>query len=129
MDSNELIELNINEEKIISYFKDNGVEYFDWGVGYYQEETEVYVRTKNSKIFKVLIEAECIGQNNDYGDKTYFVDRIKSVNYIEISELEYINFNIKSLEYQQGSLVNDLNQIQNELEELYIKQSILNEEK
>ena len=127
MDSNELIELNINEEKIISYFKDNGVEYFDCGVGYYQEETEVYVRTKDSKIFKVLIKAECIGQSNDYGDKTYFVDQIKSVNYIEISELEYINFNIKSLEYQQTSLVNDLNQIKYKLE-LYIKQRLLKHE-
>ena len=34
MSSNELMELNINEEEIISYFKDNGIEYFYCGVGY-----------------------------------------------------------------------------------------------
>lgn len=119
MGSNELIELNINEEDIVNYFKDNGTEYFDCGVGYYEEDAEVYVKTKDSKIFEVLIKAECVGQSNDYGDKTYFVDRIKSVNYSEISELEY----------QQNSLVNTLCHIENKLEELYTKQRKLNEEK
>ncbi len=91
-----------------------------------------YNKTRLDNLEKAIAELErleCVGQSNDYGDKTYFVDEIKSVNYIGISELEYINRNIKSLEYQQNSLVNTLCHIENKLEELYTKQRKLNEEK
>lgn len=73
-------------ESIVPYFKSlDSRGYFDCGEGYYQDEHEQLIKIKD-KFYRVTITAEIGSQWMDVGDRVYFVESIKNVEYIEIDK-------------------------------------------
>lgn len=71
------------EEQIEDYFKDCGQEWLDCGQGYYQDEATILCKI-GDKFFKVEIKAEIMSSKQEFGERLYWVDDIKYVNYKEI---------------------------------------------
>ena len=88
-----------HESQIEEVFKDIGYDYLDCGQGYYQDEEEVIVKIGN-KFYNVHFYAEIGSAKQAIGDRLYWVERIKSVEWekidkpIEKKEL-YYNYKIK----------------------------------
>lgn len=75
----------LKESDIENYFGDSGNDYFDCGQGYYQDEVDLICKI-GDKFYSVNIEAEITSAKQDVGDRLYWVDRISSVTYEEISK-------------------------------------------
>ena len=91
----------LTEDDIVDYYKDMGKEYFDCGEGYYEDASTIYVELDSGKIYEVNMEAECVGNKTDYGDRIYFVDKITSVTFKEVGELWVIDQQLKQLGYEK----------------------------
>ena len=91
----------VTEDGIVDYYKDCGSEYFDCGEGYYQSDATIYIELDSGKIYKVNMEANCVGNKTDYGDRIYFVDEITSVTFKEVGELWVISQQLKQLDYEK----------------------------
>lgn len=72
-----------DESEIEDYFMDSGVDFFDCGQGYYQDEVDLIVKIED-KFFRVDIYAEIMSAKQDVGDRLYWVDGINEVEYKEI---------------------------------------------
>jgi hypothetical protein len=72
-----------DETKIVSFFKDYAYEDFDCGQGYYQEEN-TYTCKIDDKFYQVYVLAEIGSSKQDRGERLYWVEDIKKVEYREI---------------------------------------------
>ena len=103
------------EEEIEDYFKDCGREWLDCGQGYYQDQVTIICKVGND-FFKVSIEAELGSSKQDYGDRLYWVERIKYVNYEKIEkpkpkEKNLCNYKLLLTKEQQESLENTMKKL------------------
>lgn len=73
------------QEQIENYFKDCGRDYFDCGQGYYQDGHHQIIKIKN-KYFMVDIYANIVSAKQDIGERLYWVESIKKVEYNEIEK-------------------------------------------
>ena len=79
--------LYLKEEKdIIPYFVEAGADYLDCGQGYYQDDVTKWAMTADEKFWNVRIQAEIESSKQDHGDRLYWVERIKSVDYRPIDK-------------------------------------------
>lgn len=102
-----------NESDINGYFEDVGYDYFECGQGYYEDETEVFIKIEDN-YFVVHMTAEILGDKQDRGDRLYYVDEITSVTHTPISK-ETI------LEMQNVSLIKQIAFHEKEIEQLKAK--------
>lgn len=92
------------------YFLENGNVYFECGQGYYNDEVNLYVKIGN-KYYDVTVTAEINSAKQDYGDRLYWVESIKSVTWKEISKplpktkIEY-TYKLLMTDYQKQELEN-----------------------
>ena len=98
--------------QIEDYFKENGREYFDCGQGYYDDTVDLYVKIGN-KYYDVTIEAEIGSAKQEYGDRLYWVDDIKSVTYGETTKypkrlVNSYDYNLSLTDSQKEQLDNYL---------------------
>lgn len=99
-----------NKEDIEDYFKDDYGDLLDCGQGYYQDKANVICKI-GEKFYNVTIQAEIGSAKQDYGDRLYWVEGIKSVVYEEIEkpkpkEKFKITYNLELTEYQRKMLEN-----------------------
>ncbi|MEK5036250.1 hypothetical protein MKY96_32895 [Paenibacillus sp. FSL R7-0302] len=73
-----------NEADIVSFFSD-GHEYFETGQGYYEEEVTKICKI-GDKFYEVDMLAEIGSAKQDRGDRLYWVEHIKKVDYCEITK-------------------------------------------
>lgn len=71
------------ESDIIPYFKDCGIDFFDCGQGYSQDEATVIIAIHN-KYYEVTMKASITSSKQDRGDRLYWVEDISDITYIEI---------------------------------------------
>ena len=88
-----------HESQIDETFRDIGCDYLECGQGFYQDEAEVIAKI-GKKFYKVNIYAEICSAKQDMGDRLYWVERIKSIEYEEIEKPKfkdkvYYSYNIK----------------------------------
>ena len=77
-----------HESQIEETFRDIGCEYLECGQGFYQDSAEVIAKI-GKKFYKVTIYAEICSAKQDVGDRLYWVERIKSVEYEEIEKPKF----------------------------------------
>ena len=75
------------ESDIVPYFKDCGIDFFDCGQGYSQDEASVIVAIHET-FYKVIMKASIMSAKQDRGDRLYWVEDITSVTYEEILKPE-----------------------------------------
>ena len=73
--------------QIEDYFKeyDDSSEYFECGQGYAQEEAELLVKIGN-KFYNVKLHAGICSAKQDRGDRLYWVENIRKVEYAEVDK-------------------------------------------
>ena len=90
-------------EEIEEYFRQDPREFFDCGLGYYQDEVQVLVHIAN-KFYRVTLKARIGASNADYGDRIYFVEKLEKVEYEEIEKperkTEYYNLRVSELDLE-----------------------------
>lgn len=71
------------ESDIIPYFEVCGIDFFDCGQGYSQDEATVIIAIHN-KYYEVTMKASITSSKQDRGDRLYWVEDISDITYIEI---------------------------------------------
>lgn len=71
--------------QIKDHFKNDSYCFFDCGHGYYQEEADILVKIGNG-FYDVKLHAEIGSQKQDRGDRLYWVEKIRSVEWREVSK-------------------------------------------
>ncbi len=79
-------------DMISDYFRDDADEYFEDDDGDVSDEAEVLVKIAQ-KYYKVSLTAELGSQKQDRGDRTYWVECVRSVSYEEIPKPKQISRN------------------------------------
>ena len=71
------------ESDIVPYFKDCGIDFFDCGQGYSQDEATVIIAIHDT-YYEVTMKASIMSSKQDRGDRLYWVEDITDVTYTEI---------------------------------------------
>jgi len=77
-------------ETLSSYFFDVGLDFFDCGQGYYADEASLICYTQEGCFFRVNLKADIESSKQDRGERLYWVEKISSVQCIEIPKPEPI---------------------------------------
>lgn len=101
-----------HESDIKGWLEAEGDAYFDCGQGYATDEVDLIVATQDGKFYEVNVKAKLGSQEQDRGTRLYWVDRIKSVKYMEIPKPEpkllfNYDFSVRLTDVQRG-MIDDL---------------------
>ncbi len=100
-------------DDIEAYFKDEGSYFLPCGQGYATDEADVFVGI-GDKYYRVTIMAEIESAKQDCGDRLYWVEKIDSVTFVEVSAKEV-------LYAVQSELLGKLGSLQKSSESLFLQ--------
>ena len=101
------------ESDIVPYFKDSGIDFFDCGQGYSQDEATVIIAIHDT-YYEVTMKASIMSSKQDRGDRLYWVEDITDVTYTEIPEPAYKNAELTPIyieEYQLNNAIRALKDV------------------
>lgn len=108
--------MNIYENKshstIEEYVNEDYYKFLDmpWEQGYFTDEAKFFL-IHQKKYFKVTLSYDVIGEWQEYGDRVYHVEGLKSIKYKECTKLEVENYIVDYFGVKRDNLKKALDEV------------------